>query len=688
MRIQNVEVKNLRCIKEASTSLLPYTCFVGPNGAGKSTVLCALNIFFRNLEGAPTDIATLAAEDFHLNDTSKPIEITVTFVDLTPAAIADLSGYVRQGQLIVTAEATFDPNTGRAEVKQFGQRLAMKRFAPFFERFNDGALVAELIKIFEGIETDIPEIAALKVKRTKGEMHAALRSFEEANPQKCEPIKSADQFYGISGGKDRLSKYVQWIYIPAVKNASEEQLGTKQTSLGKLLSRTVNAQTNFAVALNSIAEDARSKYQEVLESNQQALDGISSSLRARLTQWSHPDATLRVIWENDSSSAVRIAPPVAGVLAGESGFEGKLARLGHGLQRSFLLALLQELASLDDKSGPTLILGCEEPELYQHPPQARHLASVFEKLTSEGAQIIVTTHSPYFISGDNFESVRMVRRIGDKRCASLKQFTYQQFADKYAAILGSHIPKNSAIVAKLQQALQPSLSEMFFTQALVLVEGLEDVAYIEAWLVITGRWEEYRRRGIHIVPVNGKSELLRPAIIAAGLEIPVLVLIDADGDKLMRPNKLTKVMEIVESIKQDAERDNRALIRLFGGDETNLFPSGVIWLKQLVIWPSDLADTAKREFVLALGTQGAEKWDSICNKARADAGNAGGLDKNTVYIGHLLSRVHEQGVTSSALDALCNKILTFADEWESGMPISPIPGTVTDLASNANFNLF
>jgi len=48
--------------------------------------------------------------------------------------------------------------------------------------------------------------------------------------------------------------------------------------------------------------------------------------------------------------------------------------MGHGLQRSYLLALLQELAGSEAPNAPTLILGCEEPELYQHPPQARHLA--------------------------------------------------------------------------------------------------------------------------------------------------------------------------------------------------------------------------------------------------------------------------------------------------------------------------
>jgi predicted ATP-dependent endonuclease of OLD family len=140
----------------------------------------------------------------------------------------------------------------------------------------------------------------------------------------------------------------------------------------------------------------------MLDDNEAALKGVSEALQTRLAEWAHPAATLRVAWRQDSLKAVKVDEPLAGIIAGESGYEGSLVRFGHGFQRSYLLALLQELAAGDDKTAPTLILGCEEPELYQHPPQARHLAGVFEKLSQDNAQIIVTTHSPYFVSGRNF----------------------------------------------------------------------------------------------------------------------------------------------------------------------------------------------------------------------------------------------------------------------------------------------
>ncbi len=593
-------------------------------------------------------MTSLTSEDFHLHDTTSPIEIAVTFANLSPEAEEDFKDYVRQGKLIVSSQAPFDSKSNRAEVKQYGQRLGMAAFKPFFKAYGDGKLVADLTAAFEAIEKNVPELAAKKSKKTKPAMYQALRDFEAERPDLCEVIPSEDQFYGVSKGANRLEKYVQWIFIPAVKDATEEQSETKTGALGKLLARTVRAKVNFSATVDDLIAKARQRYQQMLDDNEKALADVSDALQKRLAEWAHPDATLRVAWQQDSSKAVRVDLPLAGIIAGESGFEGNLARFGHGFQRSYLLALLQELASGDDKTAPTLILGCEEPELYQHPPQARHLAGVFERLSEDNAQIIVTTHSPYFVSGKNFEGVRVVRRSFDDNYAYILRYSYAETAKRFAEVVGEPLKEDSAMLSKVHQALQPALNEMFFTQRLVLVEGLEDVAYIHSWLVLTERWEAYRRSGCHVVPVNGKSEMIRPIIIAQGLGVPVFAVVDADGDKINKPENRTR-----------HHRDNLALIRLFKGDENNLFPIAPVWLDNFVLWPSDLADTLKREFIVALGVQGAEQFEHMHNRACEECGHAGDLAKNAVYIGNLVTSLKEAGVTSKSLDQLCERIIVF-----------------------------
>lgn len=57
----------------------------------------------------------------------------------------------------------------------------------------------------------------------------------------------------------------------------------------------------------------------------------------------------------------------------------------------------------------------------------------------------------------------------------------------------------------------------------------EDIAYIYSGLLLSGRWEEWRQCGGHVMAVNRKSEFVHPLAIAQMLKIPVFVMYDADG---------------------------------------------------------------------------------------------------------------------------------------------------------------
>lgn len=642
MRIKSVSIKNLRSIKEAIVHFDGYTCLVGANGAGKSTVLCALNIFFRETENASTNLQSLSIEDFHLRNAEEPIEITVTFTDLSAEAQEDFKSYFRQGQLIVSAVATFNAATGRAEVRQFGQRLGMNEFKDFFRRQADGAKSEELKKIYSDLQIQFPD---LPKPGSVAVMAEALNTYEAALPERCELIPSEDQFYGVSKGQNRLQKYLQWVYVPAVKDAVSEQTENKTTALGKLLARTVRSKVNFTDAVAALLAEVKAKYQNILDESQGALDNVSSALQNRLIQWAHPEASLKVTWQQDPARSIKVEEPFAKIVAGEGDFEGEIARFGHGFQRSYLLALLQELASLEDEGSPRLILGCEEPELYQHPPQARHLASILKSLGETNAQVMVSTHSPLFISGENFENVRMIRRDPVAKRSNVKSLSVAAVAQTYAAVSGEPIAQMAASMAKINQCLQPFLNEMFFTQRLVLVEGLEDIAYIHAWLALTDRMSDFRKSGCHLVPTHAKSEMVRPVIIAHGLDIPVFAIFDGDNDKINQAKK--RVLH---------ERDNRALLRLLGGDDTQLFPNQVMWGERYAMWPTDLGSVVSAELLNTLGDQ---TYLQTVNEAHQQFGHEDNLKKNTMLINAKLAIAWDAGGRSASLDTLCDHLLMF-----------------------------
>lgn len=323
-----------------------------------------------------------------------------------------------------------------------------------------------------------------------------------------------------------------------------------------------------------------SEYEKLLKENQDALKSLSESLSGRIKEWAHPEAELTITWRNDPWRYISISEPQAEVHAGEGQFSGLLSRFGHGLQRSFLLALLQELSGCGDTGNPRLVLACEEPELYQHPPQARYLSSVLQKLSATNSQVMVSTHSPYFVSGRGFEDVRQLRKDWASDQPVARSLDFKTLSRRLAGALGEEIAIPNAMEFKVEQALQPVLNEMFFAPVLILVEGVEDMAYLSGYMTLTDRMDEFRRLGCHIVPTSGKGNMPQALAIARELDIPTFVVFDADGDQIAREDR-----------KIQHERDNRAILRLCSLEKADPFPSAVFWTDSTVVFPNNIGDT-------------------------------------------------------------------------------------------------
>ncbi len=636
MQIESVRIQNFRGFCDETVALGDYTCLVGRNGSGKSTVLYALNVFFRQFKDTSTDLSRLCADDFHHKRTDSPIRITVTFTDLSDTAREDLAAYVRQGKLTVTAVATFDQTTHRASVKQFGSRLGMEAFRKYFEADKSGAKAQELKDIFTALRTEYPGISAAS---TKSDMEAALVSYEGAHPEHCVLIESEDQFYGATRGTNRLDPHVQWVFVSATKDYADEAAETKDSALGQLLARTVRSKTDFSAKIADLKQQLDTAYAEMLGAEQHTLDDLSKSLQERLRSWAHPLVTAEVKWDAEPGKSVRIEDPMATVRLGERGFTGELPRFGHGLQRSFLLTLLQELSTLDTGSQPTLVMGIEEPELYQHPPQARHLADVLRTLSSSDAQVICCSHSPLFIPGADIEAVRVVRDDGNPCQSTVASVSYADVARRLEAA-GEKLLQEQGLLAKLYPTLNPVVNEMFFCSRLVLVEGIEDAAHLAAYLELADLSTAFREHGCHIVPVGGKSELLRPLAVAIELGIPTYVVWDADSDK-------TKDSEVVQH-----KRENRAIQSLLGVPKPDEWPDSHVQATSYCVWSPNLTAAIQ-------ASMGAE-WDKAEEKAAARYGHPGGLKKNPVAIAYAHECAWSDGHSSPELRALVESIVAWA----------------------------
>lgn len=636
MRLLTLRIQNFRSFKDETIRFDPYTCLVGPNGAGKSNVLRALCVFFREKSGLNGSPDTLTKEDFHVGNIAEPIRITLTFGDLSTDAKADLAAYVRQDKLVVSAVATWSAEDEAATVQQHGSRMGNPAFSVFFARENDGESVANLKVVYDSIRATYSDLPA---PGTKQRMHDALRAHEDANPGNHKEIPSPDQFYGFTKGASLLDKYLQFIYVPAVKDAADEQQEEKDSVIGKLLSRAVRTRVSFKDDIASITEESRKKYDAMLLAKNPELVALSKTLTDRIREWATPDATLSLEWAPDGAKPVEVADPVARVVAGQGGFTGNLARMGHGMQRSFLLAILQILATSGDANAPTLLLACEEPELYQHPPQIRHLASVLRKLAKGNAQVVLSTHSPLFVTGREFESVRLVKRGagGDSRAL---EATVAAVSAALASATGGKPVGAPGLLVKLQESLHPGLSEMFFCERLVLVEGAEDRAYLLAAMELLGLWEEFRRRGIHIVPTDSKSSMLRPRAIAQQLGIPTFTLFDGDRDEPEKDNRRAK-----------HAADNQTLMNLCGHSAPLIHPWRTTKHPDCWMWGLEIGEEVR-------ASTDATTFDKVKQEALASFGHdVSKIQKDSIYIFELLGRLDAAGKFPPVLEELCKAIL-------------------------------
>lgn len=640
MRIASVRIQNLRSFKDRTIEFDPYTCLVGPNGSGKSNVFCALNIFFGEDDHSQTSLTTLEEEDFHNKDTNEPIRITVTFKDLSPVAQKDLKDYFRHDQLVVTAVAEWDPEAGVAKVRQVGKRLVMRPFAGFFEADKAKASAADLKAIFDELRTVYPGVKPASTKEARRE---ALQEFEGANSDLCELLESPDQFYGVSKGDHLLNRHLQWVFVPAVKDASSEHREVKDSALGKLLLRTVRTRVSFKEKLAAVKEEAAEKYQAILAENQGVLEDLSAKLTEKLTQWATPDAGIDLVWHADRDKSVQVAEPYAEIVATDGAFSGALTRFGHGLQRSYLLALLQLIAAGEVESeGPALILGVEEPELFQHPPQARHLADVLSTLSEKGGQVMVCTHSPLFVRGESFENVRLIRRDPATKASTVASCSAADIEGAVTTARGKSSPRREAAIAKLDQELNPELNELLFAPFIVLVEGTEDIAYIKAHMLKMGLMERFRALGGHFIPVHGKSRMPKPLAILKKLGIPFYCVFDADGD-CEKPED-----------RQRHESDNKALMALLGLTEVPPFPPKTVWLESVTVWTASHTKSIEADF-------GEETWKQALDAVRSLHGCPPKIDKTAYFIPEFLGEAWAKGGISATSERLVQAILAGAE---------------------------
>lgn len=637
MLLKSVHVKNFRSILCETLSCENLTVLVGPNNSGKSSFLHAIELF-------QNKSAKIDKEDYYDGDTKKNIEITITFKNLSNLAIEQFTKYVHQNdhqenELVVRRIFAWDDNTSN--------------FHGFTFRNTD------FDSVRSSTASDAKKKYFLLKKQSKymefpnWSSHSKVKTFltewENKHPETCKMLLDSELFFGFTEGKPGfLGDYVKFLYIPAVHNANEDAQEGRGSILTDLMEEVIRK--NFAEWKETKKFHANTNliYEKFINNSKLRLGTLNKELNQTLSRFIY-DAKIDLSWQPPDFEILPRA--IANLIS--DGYTSPVDKVGHGLQRAFIITMLEQLSINQITNAheiqplnkfPTLIFLIEEPELYQHPNTQRHMAQMFlslvcKKIPTRGKiQIIHSTHSSYFVGIDRLDEIRLLRKIFTTNETPQETKIYhicmQDIVEELSSITRNYTFTISGMISRLQSIMTPWMNEGFFARFIVLVEGVWDRAAI----IETAKNMDYEfeNLGISIIPCSGKTNLDRPYLIFQKLGIPTYVV--WDGDKNTKGNKG----------KKNARTFNRYLLSLLKETKKD-WPNGT--KKKFACFENTLYDTIKKEIP-----------DGIFENYVIEYGNAVGMDKdsaehNPYIISQVIKKLKRNNHTSPTLKKIVNQII-------------------------------
>ena len=663
MIIGTVRVRNFRCIKDETLHCEPLTALVGANGSGKSAFLRALDLFY-------TPSAKYSEEDFYNRDTSEPIVITVTFTNLTDSEKRLFASHVDRETLTVEKELAWPP--GRGSQKYFGSTLRCQDF----QHVRTADRVADKRTAYQDLVNSgrFPGLPSLPSNASAERIEQALQEWENAHPETLKRVRDEGQFFGFKEvGQAHLERYTRFLFVPAVRDASEDATEGKGSVISELMDLVVRSTLAQREDVRKLREDTQKRYEEIMNPSQLTeLQTLAGRMTETLNTFA-PGAQIQLNWL--PGEAVEIPMPKADVKVVEDGYPSAVERAGHGVQRAFILTALQHLAlaqapetreneaiqqhpsdapmssvppegNASTPTLPNLILGIEEPELYQHPSRQRHLSRVLFQLANGGiqgvaqnTQIIYTTHSPLLVDLQRFHQIRLLRKeeVEDGRPKQTKVFqtTIEQVtrviekADGVAE--GSYLTEG--VSARLQTLMTPWTNEGFFANIVVLVEGEDDRAAILGMAKAMGH--EFESMDIAVIPCMGKTNLHKAAAIFMTLKIPTYVVWDSDEGKHTKPE------------------DNHRLLRLFDAPLED-YPGKVT--ENFACFKRDMDTTLREELT-------PDTYDSLLEQCKGDFGydDNNQARKNPLVVKTIIEEASKIGKDCTTLKQIVTAVLKLRD---------------------------
>ena len=351
MHISHLSFKGIRGYSsEASFELSERTnYFVGENNSGKSSILDAIR-YLRNDTRTPDETFTIGLDKSY-------VEATLSFA---PDEARDTLG-----DKYPKLENFFFHSDGR-------ETIHIRR-----QSYNDTVINSQ----------------------TGNGSNITTKNILILNPQ-------TDKFENPTGIAALVQRLFDTCFIYADEQVADHADMAKTKTLGKLISdqlSTIKEGTPWQQYVASHAALFESKGAgTVQERLKETADRVSALMRDQYGDTSvtftfTPPDTQALL----KSGQVFISEPqetIAGM---------PLENKGTGMQRAFMLALLQVVAETSNDAHSGTIYGLDEPETWLHPRAQLQLSSALSQLSANGRQILICSHSPYMLKHIDVEKDRV-----------------------------------------------------------------------------------------------------------------------------------------------------------------------------------------------------------------------------------------------------------------------------------------
>lgn len=523
MRLAAAHVQGFRCVRDEAIEFGDLTALVGSGGVGKSSFLRAIDWCLNEL---PPDEA-----DLHRDPAGKAVEAIVVTLTLDRLEPRDREVLGRFGtEETLTIVRSWRP----------GEEARLSASARFFPGFDPArrAKGAERRKLYQDLYRREGRLRGFPrpMASTVAEADEHMARFEREHPGECE-LRAAPawRLFG-SGAGPKLRERFDYVFVGADTDATDAFGLSRGSPLNRLLTSIDGLDVSAQEEVDRLQQETQARLTAIIGSARNAaLKRIADGITERVRDYV-PAAAVELEEELKPPRPPEAEPIVR--VVNDGGYPTDVERQGHGLQRTLVIAVLQELAdalATDSSAGgdapprKSLMLAIEEPELYQHPLQARALAVALRDLArSDGEpgapQIAYSTHSEHFVRPALFEDLRIVSRNGSG--ASSVVATDPGAVQRALEAVGMVDRER-----QVRLTLASSLSQAVFARAVVLCEGKTDAAMLEAIAAVERPLEH---DGIAVADCHGKSIVPIAVAILAEFEIPTFVLFDADAQARAR----------------------------------------------------------------------------------------------------------------------------------------------------------